>query len=1164
MTTHQARVSRLGHRHGRQPTVIAYGPLLLAALATVAFDQGAQADVPPGYVCQLETPTNATLQGLMGVTCNVTESGRIANVSFCNCTSKYITGMRWIFVSDEINETLEAEPGHWFMMDESGRCVVATLAGPEPLQQPCPPGFYCMGGRDQPRSCSGGDSCPGGSGRHHRCPRGKFCPFPGGPQMDCPDGATCNPGSELPGPCEAGYFCKHGRKLLCPKDHYCPYATVDPRPCEMLTFCPEGSKSPGIWLWAFGLLVFAIGGYVATARYYEQVVQRGVFVTVAVALLLLPLWFMDLVLAGFLTLVFVAVAANWFLLRIGTCPWYVSHCLCLATLGLALIGIWYVNPPWSLLGFGLAGAATLGWIMSRQSSVLLWVGRLMLFLAFGLLIVAYIRTDKQFMLGVGAFVALNVIGLVFSFTCEGRRQGRRVRLPFQTRWEEGTGGLMLPNSGSSASLLEQGQQQGQQPPTTVRQNAPVAIPTEKAKTPTGSPTTTASTLGSVLPNAAEVGTPRNDVTGVSFRLEKLQFDLPDGKRLLRDINLYIRPGSRVAVMGPSGSGKTTLLAVLSGRASYGRVEGKLLVGGRKTDSGSLRFLQNVTGFVPQDDVLLGELTVEENIRFQAALRLKDGTSPAEIDGHVKQVAKDLKLDAILDSRVGTPEARGVSGGQRKRVSIAMELVAQPLLLFADEPTSGLDSTTSHEVVQCLNGAASRLGTTVAAVIHQPRYETLCLFDDLVLLGVGGCLTYAGPTANAMVHFRDVMRVEFQPNSNPADILLDAIQSPERFERYWQDVGPKFLVDELPVSTYHFQRQRVPFFRAMLGYMDRSMRQSFAAWKVILINQVLCMGTITILCYILVYERLDQFMMQSTLASLFVMLLNGVAAQRVFGADLLVTWREARVGMPMIAYFVAKDFAALFEVTLSAGVFAASYGCLSGMLQPLHVLFAGSWSFVYCVFGLGYVFSIVLSPGAAQMCAVVSSFVAFCMSGIYEPSLPVMASMMGGRGWMIPALSPIRWLYGYLLTHEATLVTPLTLQGASWQLLTRGYDTQYLGLCTQNTHLPASSENTLQQAWARNDGWVCSISQMVLLGIMFRYLAGICLILNVNAQTSGWARFFGQSEAGLWKLAGKLFSLLLCTFLALFFFAEMYVFGIVRLHVAGYVPDEVSVAAEMFS
>merc|ERR1719410_3373166 len=108
-------------------------------------------------------------------------------------------------------------------------------------------------------------------------------------------------------------------------------------------------------------------------------------------------------------------------------------------------------------------------------------------------------------------------------------------------------------------------------------------------------------------------------------------------------------------------------------------------------------------------------------------------------------------------------------------------------------------------------------------------------------------------------------------------------------------------------------------------MDRSMLQSLRAVKEILVNQGLCVVTIFVLCYILQYERLDQFMMQSTLAALFLMLLQGVAAQRIFGRDLLITWREARVGMPMVAYFTAKDLASLFEVTLSAAVFTVTYG-----------------------------------------------------------------------------------------------------------------------------------------------------------------------------------------------------------------------------------------------
>merc|ERR1719217_1833626 len=119
---------------------------------------------------------------------------------------------------------------------------------------------------------------------------------------------------------------------------------------------------------------------------------------------------------------------------------------------------------------------------------------------------------------------------------------------------------------------------------------------------------------------------------------------------------------------------------------------------------------------------------------------------AEVASWVGEVLGKLHIEEIAESRVGSAEKRGISGGQRKRVSIAMELVTKPHLLFADEPTSGLDSTTSHDVVKSLNESALQDGTTVVAVIHQPRYDTLCLFDDLILMGVGGCLVYADSTA----------------------------------------------------------------------------------------------------------------------------------------------------------------------------------------------------------------------------------------------------------------------------------------------------------------------------------------------------------------------------------------------------------------------------------
>jgi hypothetical protein len=241
-----------------------------------------------------------------------------------------------------------------------------------------------------------------------------------------------------------------------------------------------------------------------------------------------------------------------------------------------------------------------------------------------------------------------------------------------------------------------------------------------------------------------------------------------------------------------------------------------------------------------------------------------------------------------------------------------------------------------------------------------------------------------------------------------------------------------------------------------------MKQAFRAHRSILISQVLNIVATMILCLILEYERLDQFMMQSAFACLFVMLLQGVSAQRIFGEDLMVTWREARVGMPMVAYFMAKDFAALFEVTLSSAIFTATYGSFSGMQMQLRILFGGAWAFIYCVYGINYIFSITLSHGAGQMAAVVSAFMAFCVSGVYQPQLPEITEYFGGRGWMVPALSPIRWLWAYLLTAESHYLTAVTRLMMKGNLDWKGYHLEYLD--DDCSGLEDGSFVTLKEAW----------------------------------------------------------------------------------------------------
>ncbi len=165
-----------------------------------------------------------------------------------------------------------------------------------------------------------------------------------------------------------------------------------------------------------------------------------------------------------------------------------------------------------------------------------------------------------------------------------------------------------------------------------------------------------------------------------------------------------------------------------------RVSGECLLGAPgDTDYVDIDAMRSEVGFVPQDDIMHDGLTVYQNIYFSAMLRLPAGMSHAQKIGIIEDVLNILDLQAIRNSVVGgAGSARGISGGQKKRVNIGLELVAYPRILFLDEPTSGLDSTASFRVVKCLQRLKA-LGITTVAVIHQPSFKTFSAFSDLVLL-----------------------------------------------------------------------------------------------------------------------------------------------------------------------------------------------------------------------------------------------------------------------------------------------------------------------------------------------------------------------------------------------------------------------------------------------
>lgn len=170
-------------------------------------------------------------------------------------------------------------------------------------------------------------------------------------------------------------------------------------------------------------------------------------------------------------------------------------------------------------------------------------------------------------------------------------------------------------------------------------------------------------------------------------------------------------------MGPSGCGKTTLLDILIGHGSNDLIQGKILLDGQ--EQVNLRSSGVNLGVVPQDDIMLRWQSVADVLAFSAAARLPPSTTKEERLEIVREVAAALGLTQVLDSIIGDENRRGISGGQRRRLSVAMEMVAKPDILFLDEPTSGLDSVAARDLCRKLKYIAVSSGVIVVAVIHQP-------------------------------------------------------------------------------------------------------------------------------------------------------------------------------------------------------------------------------------------------------------------------------------------------------------------------------------------------------------------------------------------------------------------------------------------------------------
>ncbi|KAI8621733.1 P-loop containing nucleoside triphosphate hydrolase protein [Chytriomyces sp. MP71] len=238
------------------------------------------------------------------------------------------------------------------------------------------------------------------------------------------------------------------------------------------------------------------------------------------------------------------------------------------------------------------------------------------------------------------------------------------------------------------------------------------------------------------------------------------------KVILKNVTGIFRPRRFTAVMGASGAGKTSFLNVIAGEVKLGSTTGKIVVNNTEIHGTQMK---DISGFVFQDDVILSTMTVTEAITMSATLRLPASVSPTERKERVNSIIEELNLTNCRDTVIGDTHIKGVSGGERKRCAMAMEMVTNPQVMFLDEPTSGLDTFTAFSVCQTLRTLAHKDGCTIVATIHQPSSEVFHLFDDLLLLA-DGRIMYQGPAEAAVAYFRR-LGYPCPRTSNPADYFF---------------------------------------------------------------------------------------------------------------------------------------------------------------------------------------------------------------------------------------------------------------------------------------------------------------------------------------------------------------------------------------------------------
>jgi ABC transport system ATP-binding/permease protein len=420
---------------------------------------------------------------------------------------------------------------------------------------------------------------------------------------------------------------------------------------------------------------------------------------------------------------------------------------------------------------------------------------------------------------------------------------------------------------------------------------------------------------------------------LSFTVENLSFNFREGVAAIDNISFSVEEGKLVGILGASGSGKTTLLNLISGIQKP--ASGSIKLNGLDVPADREK-LEGVFGYVPQDDLLIEELTVYENLYYAACQCFRDKTRK-ELNQLVDKTLTTLGLYEKRELRVGSPFNKVISGGQRKRLNIALELIREPLVLFLDEPTSGLSSRDSENLMDLLRDLTMK-GKLIFTVIHQPSSEIFKMFDKVIILDHSGCMAYFGNPVDSVIYFKtldtqinaEIGECPSCGNVNP-ETIFNIIESQvvNEFGKYtekrkvlpkeWSDIYrlkfPFVKVQEINEAPYSNLQRPGPF-RQFLIYLRRDLRSKIANRQYVLLTLLEAPILGFILSFIIRYipdpesdiytfaenENIPIYIFMSLIVALFLGLT--ISAEEIF-RDRKILKREQFLNLNRNSYLTSK-------------------------------------------------------------------------------------------------------------------------------------------------------------------------------------------------------------------------------------------------------------------